>query len=181
LREAHDKPFQEEHPMRKITKRSAATLAATVIAIGGGTAAFAYATGWFKGSGDVKATSSAIQTVTAVVDLPSSDPAKRLFPGRTFAVTGTVTNPNDYKVRINSASVSGISATKADNSVNSACGSNGSAGLALALPSAGLVINPGTGTPNVALGNLSMAEGASPDCANSRITATLTLTGELIP
>src|SRR4051794_32051074 len=59
----HDRPFQEEHPMRKITKRSAAVLTAAVIAVGGAGAAWA---AWsLTGAGTANAKSATVLPLKA--------------------------------------------------------------------------------------------------------------------
>ena len=83
--------------MRKITKRSAAIIGATVVAIGGG-AAWA-ASSWFDGTGTASASSSQVKTVTA-----EGTVTEKLYPGKTATAAVTAKNPNDYPVTITGAS-----------------------------------------------------------------------------
>jgi hypothetical protein len=101
LREAHDKPFQEEHPMRKITKRSAAIIGATVIAIGGGAAWAAWSLG-----GSAAATASAGSSTPLTVGTPSIN--GQLLPGNPADVAFAVTNPNSFNVQVNGLSFTNI-------------------------------------------------------------------------
>jgi hypothetical protein len=159
--------------MRKITKRSATVAAAVVIAVGGGTAAFAYATGWFQGGGTAAAYSSTIQPVTATIVIPDT---AHLYPGASIPLTGAVTNPNDYKVKVTSVSVTSVSAIK-----------NGATNTDCVLGTADLHATFGTqfdvnsqATNNgQSVGTLTMGGDAVPQCAGSRITAVLQFGGEL--
>ncbi len=67
--------------MRKSAKRSLTIATAVIISVAGGTAAFAYASGWFKGGGTVAATSSTIGNVTTTV-VVADTAGTRLFPGK---------------------------------------------------------------------------------------------------
>lgn len=152
--------------MRKITKRSAAVIAGSALALTGGTAAFAYASGWFSGTGSVKAQSSTIQIVTATVDTS----ATHLYPGKSVQVKGTVANPNDYPVQIDTIGISDLGSSVG------ACTREKSKVSFGAVP-AGLRIPPGTYN-DVVLGNLTMGE-ADPACAGATFNITATMTGQV--
>jgi len=159
--------------MGKFTKRSVTVATAVVVAVGGGTAAFAYATGWFQGGGSAAAYSSTIQPVTATVVI--SDQA-RLFPGATIPLTGSVTNPNDYQVKVTNVSIQSVSATKGS-SANTACDTD-RADLRADFGGQFDVPSKATLTQKT-IGTLSMGGNATPECAGSRITAVLKFDGEL--
>lgn len=164
--------------MRKTAKRSLTIATAVIISVAGGTAAFAYASGWFKGGGTVSATSSTIGNVTTTVALANS-PTTRLFPGRELPVTGNISNPNDYRVKINNVSITEVIATKGNgNSPNPSCNKD-TADLTASLTAA-LEIASDTTLANQAFGKVRMGEKASAACAGSAITATLAFDGELV-
>jgi hypothetical protein len=153
--------------MRKITKRSAAVVAGSVLALTGATAAFAYASGWFSGSGTAYAHGSTIQTVTAVIDSRS---VGNIYPGKELAVSGTVTNPNDYTVKINSIAVGSVSTG------NSAC--DAASGLSFTEFPSNLLVAHGS-FDAVPLGKLTMNQYADPSCSGATFTITATMTGEI--
>jgi len=163
--------------MGKTTKRTATVATAVVLTVGAGTAAFAYASGWFQGGGTASAASSTIQNVTTTVTV-ANDPAHRLFPGKVIDIAGSITNPNDYKVKINTVAVTGVTSIK--NASNNPDCAGGQADLSATLAAA-LEIAPATTTPSLTFGTLTMGQNAVPACAGSQITATLTFTGELVP
>ncbi len=154
--------------MRKITKRAAAVVAGSVLALTGATAAFAYANGWFSGSGTAYAHASTIQTVTATIDSRS---VGNIYPGKELAISGTVNNPNDYTVQIDSIAV---------DTVQTGIGAcNAASGLAFTeLPST-LHIAPGSYT-GVGLGKLTMNQAADPSCSGATFTITAKMTGEIV-
>jgi hypothetical protein len=82
--------------MRKITKRSAAIIAASVIAIGGAGAAWAAWT--FSGTGNASV-SAATATPLTVTGETVAGP---MVPGTAVNVSFTVKNPNSFPVLINS-------------------------------------------------------------------------------
>lgn len=160
--------------MGNFTKRSAAVVAGSVLAVAGGTAAFAYAQGWFSGNGSVTATASTIQTVTATVNLGATD-ATRLYPGKSVPISNvTVTNPNDYPVLITGISVAGVSST------NKPGCATGEANLSFAPVPAGTTLNAGQGT-TVNLGSISMGQNANPVCSGAVLTVSANLEGEIAP
>jgi hypothetical protein len=81
--------------MRKITKRSAAIATAAVLGVGGAGGAAAWAAGWFKGHGSVTANTASIHDLQATVNL-----ADKLYPGKTTSASASVTNTNDYPVKL---------------------------------------------------------------------------------
>ncbi|GID96511.1 hypothetical protein Adi01nite_59230 [Amorphoplanes digitatis] len=163
--------------MGKTTKRTATVATAVVLTVGAGTAAFAYASGWFQGGGTASAASSTIQNVTTTVTI-ANDSAHRLFPGKTVDLTSSITNPNDYKVKILTVAVGPVTSIK-NNSNNPNC-VDGQANLSASL-TAPVEINAATTTPSQTFGTLTMGQNAEPACAGSQITVTLNFTGELIP
>lgn len=162
--------------MRNFTKRTAAIVGATVIAVGGGTAAFAYASGWFNGGYSASAVSSDIQDVTATVTVANTA-ENRLFPGKTINVTGTLTNPNDYAVKINSVEIVGVTSTKGGGN-NGAC--SGAAANLSATLAATYTLTPGQSASNLPIGSLTMGQNAVKECAGSVITTNLKFNGELV-
>lgn len=157
--------------MRKITKRAAAIIAASVLAVGTGGAAFAYAAGWFNGSGTVVAASSTIQPISVTVDLGNTD-ATRLYPGKSVQVkAATVNNANDYPVQINSIAVGSVSTNK------TGCGQS-QAGLTFTdMPDD---VIPARGSKNnVVLGSIKLSDSADPVCAGAVFTVTATMNGEI--
>ena len=141
--------------MGKITKRSAAIVGGSILAVTGGTAAFAYASGWFTGTGSVAASSSEIKVVNAVVTLGNTAET-RLYPGKVVPITANVTNPNDYPVRITGITVDNVTAKPG-------CGK------------AQADLSFGT----VPLGSIKMGPAADPACANASFTVTAVLAGEI--
>lgn len=82
--------------MRKITKRTAAIFAASVIAVGGGAAAWAAVTGWTIG-GEGKATGDAAKIVKMEATAKVGD---KVYPGWTGKVATEVDNPNEFPVKL---------------------------------------------------------------------------------
>src|SRR4051812_15536354 len=97
--------------MGKITRRTATVTTAVVLSVGAGTAAFAFVSGWFQGGGTVTATSASIQNVTTTITV-ANNAQNHLFPSKTISATGDVTNPNEFKVKITGATVTGVTSTK---------------------------------------------------------------------
>ncbi|MCY1140696.1 hypothetical protein OWR29_22085 [Actinoplanes sp. Pm04-4] len=157
--------------MRQFTKRSAAIVTGSVLAVAGGTAAFAYASGWFQGSATTYATTSTIGNVTAVIDIRPGGAVNNLYPGKLVELKGvTVTNPNDYKVKITSVDTVTVSGA-------GDCGQT-QAGITFPELNTSKVFNSGENT-NVDLGDIKMSEDALPVCANKTLTVTATLKGEV--
>jgi hypothetical protein len=158
--------------MRKITKRSAAITAATVIALGGG-AAWA-AANWFSGSGTATASASSVQNVTAIGTV-----SDKLWPGRKLNAAVSITNPNDYPVRVTGATISSLGVANAEGGCTLA-----EAKLSLGNVPNGVVVNgkpaaSSTVTPvDFTFPEfIRMATDASPACANATFTVSLTLEG----
>ncbi|MEU4217665.1 hypothetical protein [Actinoplanes sp. NPDC026623] len=163
--------------MGNTTKRTATVAAAVVLSVGAGTAAFAYASGWFQGGGTVNAASAGIQNVTTTITVANTV-QNRLFPGKTISVSGDIVNPNEYKIKITGATVTGVTSTK-NGSNNGGC-ATATADLSAALTVVPLEINAGATANNKAF-TLKMGENAAAACADSVLTATLTFAGELVP
>lgn len=88
--------------MRKITKRSAAIIAASVIAVGAGAAAWAAVNGWdITGSGTATGKAASIVPMTASADMRGV----KVYPGLVTTVTTLVTNANDFPVKLNTTAV----------------------------------------------------------------------------
>lgn len=157
--------------MRKITKRAAVVATSAVLAVAGGTAAFAYAANWFKGDGTADAKTSTIQNVHAKITV-----AENLYPGKSIAIKADdLNNPNDYPVQITGISVASI----ADPS-GAGC-DQGKAGFAFNSLPANTKVAKGTTAHSVDLGNMVMSPTADPVCAGRTLTVNLTLAGEIAP
>ncbi|SNY06416.1 hypothetical protein [Paractinoplanes atraurantiacus] len=156
--------------MRKFTKRSAAIVAGGVMAVAGGTAAFAYASGWFNGNATAYAASSTIGNVTATANLGNAQ-ANRLYPNKAVPVTtATVNNPNDYTVRVTGVTITNVTSTK------SGCGVGEAKLSFIDVPTADF---PTGTTANAALGSVKMGPDAEPVCAGAVFTITASLQGEI--
>lgn len=155
--------------MGKSTKRSVAMVAGSVLAVAGGTAAFAYASGWFKGDGTVYAASSKIQDVTARIDLGKTKDSL-LFPGRTVDITGKVTNPNDYPVEITKIEILKFSSSKGN------C-DQAKAALSFGAVPAGTAFGAYEKEKSAPLGSITMGKNAHEDCAGASFLLTVKLSG----
>jgi hypothetical protein len=154
--------------MRKITKRAAVIATTAVIAVGGGTAAFAYAAGWFHGDGTATASTSAIKNVNAVVTV--SGP---VYPGKVIAITNAqVANPNDYPVLVTGVTVASVTDPSGAGCDQSKAGFSFSE-----VPST--KVESGQTPGNVSLGKMTMSPDADPVCAGHTLTVNLTLAGEI--
>jgi len=154
--------------MRKITKRSAAIIGATVVAIGGG-AAWA-ATSWFTGTGSATASSSKIEIVTATGTV-----ADKLYPGKSATAVVTATNPNDYPVSITGAKDLVVEVTG-----DPKC-KPGDAKLSLNPAPANTIPAKSGATAGTLTGDwtnfVTMGKDASPDCAGAQFKLTFKLDG----
>jgi hypothetical protein len=160
--------------MRKITKRSAVIATASVLAVGTGTAAFAYASGWFNGSGTVYANSSTVQPVTTTVVL--SDASQKLYPGKTVAISSvTVSNPNDYPVLITALTLDTLTSTK-----GAGC-TKGNADVSFGAVPANTIIPAGQSPTSVNLGSVTMGGNGDVACAGGTFTFGVKMTGEIAP
>ena len=84
--------------MRKMTKRSAIISGVAVAAIGVG--ATAWAAGWgVTGSGTGSAKASELKNLAATATL-----ADNIYPGAKTKITLSVTNPNDFPVKLTASS-----------------------------------------------------------------------------
>ncbi|NMO50477.1 hypothetical protein HH310_04625 [Actinoplanes sp. TBRC 11911] len=157
--------------MRKLTKRSVAIVAGSVLAVAGGTAAFAYASGWFKGDSTVYANASAIQTLHATVDTRSLG---NLYPGRLFNLPNVnVNNTNDYPVKINTIAVESVTTSAGTN-----CDADDADIIFGAIPP-NTVLTPGL--HSISLGTIKMDDTASENCAGQFMNISATLGGEIAP
>jgi hypothetical protein len=154
--------------MRKITKRSAVIATGAVFAVTGGTAAFAYNAGWFKGDGTAAATTSAIQNVHATITVSG-----HIYPGLSIPITtNQIDNPNDYPVLIKGISVAGIAG-------NPGGCDQSKAGFSFTDLPSGTTVAKGVSAHDVPLGNIVLSANADPVCANKALTVNLTLAGEI--
>jgi hypothetical protein len=155
--------------MRKMTKRSAIVIG-SIVAVVGGTAAFAYASGWFQGDARVGATASSIQNVHIEFQVPNTAEA-RLWPGREVTLpTQTVTNLNDYPVRITDINVTTLTTDKAGCTQTTA---------GIDFPSVPtFTLQPGNNT-GVALGTIKMSPDADKACSDASLLVDATMVGEL--
>jgi hypothetical protein len=93
--------------MRKLTKRSAAIIAASVIAVGGGAAAWAV-NGWnITGSGTATAASSNVVPMNADITLSGN-----VFPGRSLTAVALVDNSNEFPVLLTGLTPGAVTVTK---------------------------------------------------------------------
>nr|WP_221375670.1 hypothetical protein [Actinoplanes polyasparticus] len=155
--------------MRQFTKRSAAIITGSVLAVAGGTAAFAYASGWFQGSSTTQVTTSTIKNVTATVNL-RGNADNNFFPGKAVEITNaSVSNPNDFPVQI--TGLSNIAVTGKDGCDQS------KAGFTLTDLTNQTFGKSAAPITNVALGTLTMSRTADPACAGGNLIITATLAG----
>jgi hypothetical protein len=119
----------EDHPMRKITKRSAAIAAAAVIAVGGGAAAFA--SGWLiDGTGTATATGAEAKPLTAAISLSG-----KAYPGAKLKAIARVSNPNEFPVIVNQfTGASNFTATRGGTSNADCLTALGTAGPSVVVP-----------------------------------------------
>ncbi|WP_127497931.1 hypothetical protein [Actinoplanes solisilvae] len=159
--------------MRKLTKRSAAVVVGSVLAITGGTAAFAYVQGWFRGTSTTYAATSTIGDLTAVIDVRTGS-ANNFYPGKIVELHNvTVNNPNDYKVKI--LEVTSVAVTGGGD-----CDQT-KAGFSFPELNTTTVFNSGA-NPAIDLGDLKMSTDADPVCAaKGGLTVTATLKGDIAP
>jgi hypothetical protein len=165
--------------MRKITKRSAAITAATVLAIGGG-AAWA-ASGWFNGSGNVSASSSTIQPVVANINGVAN-----LWPGKAVNASVSIGNYNEYSVNANDIDRSTIvvkvfdTAAAAANNTESATCTPAEAGINLGNVPA-TTVGPSGWQETTFTNFVGMESTASADCAGKVFKVTFKLLGDVVP
>lgn len=115
--------------MRKITKRSAAVIAAAVVGVGalGGVA---MANGWLVGGkGYASAAGSTVTDMRADITLSG-----KLFPGAALTATALVDNPNDFRVKLTSIKNPAITASKGGGANYTCVTDLGKAGLTSITP-----------------------------------------------
>ncbi|MEV6347792.1 hypothetical protein [Actinoplanes sp. NPDC051851] len=97
--------------MRKLTKRSTAVAAGVAVAVIGGGAAFAAATGWnIGGTGKGTAKAAEIKPLTATSTLTGN-----IYPGVTLPFTTKFKNTNEFDVVLNGkSSITSAAVTPAD-------------------------------------------------------------------
>jgi hypothetical protein len=153
-----------------MTKRAAVIGTSAVLAVAGGTAAFAYAAGWFKGDGTATATTSTIQNVHATITV-----AGKIYPGLSVPITtDQINNPNDYPVLIKDITVTGIAG-------NPGGCDQSKAGFSFNSLPANTTVAKGISAHDVPLGNIVLSPDADPVCANKALTVNVTLAGEIAP
>jgi hypothetical protein len=160
--------------MRKITKRSAAIITASIVGVGalGGVA---MASGWFvDGKGYASAAGSTVTPMRADITLNG-----KLFPGAKLIATAKVDNPNEFPVKLTEIKNPIITATKGG-SANSMCVSElGSAGLSSitpTIPSSAPVIGAGAVNEEVKL-PLDITQEFPQSCADTLINLTFDFKG----
>ena len=161
--------------MRKITKRSAAIIGATVVAIGGG-AAWAATNGWdIKGTGTAEGNAATVVEMEASADLG----AKKVFPGLNTTVTTTVKNNNDFPVNLTTANFVPTAVVVTGGTNAASCQSS-----LIAAPNT-LVASFPAGAPKIVAKstgqgvttNIAIANTLPQTCAGSHIKVTYTFTG----
>ncbi|MFI6076906.1 hypothetical protein ACIA5C_35770 [Actinoplanes sp. NPDC051343] len=93
--------------MRKITKRSVAIIAASLVAIGGGAA---WATWTLIGDGS---TAAAAESASQLSITAPATAEGGLAPGQAADIVFVVANPNKYPVTIGAVKLTGLTVTKA--------------------------------------------------------------------
>jgi hypothetical protein len=155
--------------MRKITKRSAAIIAASVLAVGGAGAAWAAWTS--SGTADVSATAG---TAAPLVVAPNPVVSGTLVPGSKASVQFTVTNNNSYPVKINSLSLGSFTSTDTDCNVGATFQQVPGAALPTALATA-LAAN--TSATYTWTDSLSLTADPDDNCQGAPIKFILTASG----
>ena len=165
--------------MRKNTKRSAIVAAVGAVIIGGGAAAWAF--GWgVTGTGTATGKTSDVVPLTSVTDLGGQN----VYPGAKATVWTTVTNPNDFPVKLKDDAVKVTKVYTVNGSTKS--DNDGCAGpINSAIPQNGLIIPSFIGTPIVPGKNgtkqvsLEVNVGDIPEeCANQNIEVLYSFTGQ---
>jgi hypothetical protein len=162
--------------MRKITKRSAAIITASVVALGGG-AAWAASSWFLSGSNSGTATGATVQPVDVQLEAIGT-----LYPGLAQNAKFIAKNPNAYPVKI-----TGITGPPTV-TVTQAPGETGCtaalAGVHLTSALSSGVTVPGnltvlTHVTNVG-GLIKMATTAPPSCAGATFALTFTTVGDIV-
>lgn len=167
--------------MRKITKRSVAILSGSVLAVAGGTAAFAYASGWFNGQGNVTATSSTIQPVVANITGVSN-----VWPNHWVDASVQLGNYNEFPVTAQSVDTTNPPVVKVYD--DAAALTAGTESTACGAGDADIVLNNNPEDVNVAAGAwvnttftnfIAMDTTADPACAGKIFKVTFKLNGDI--
>ena len=153
--------------MRKLTKRTTAIVAASIIGVGA-IGATAWAAGWFKSSASATVTTKTANPVTATITFDAP-----IYPTGTVGAHATATNNNPYAVKI-----TGV--TLADFTGNSGCTAANS-GIYFTAPNVTLQPNH---TGPVELGNVvhmhEWSDGACEGLGGNGVSATATLSGQVV-
>jgi hypothetical protein len=164
--------------MRKITKRSAAIIAVTAIAVSGGAA---WAANWYlSGTNSASASATTIQAVDVTLTASS-----QLYPGAKANAVLAAKNPNPYAVK-----VTGVSGTPVVTVTGGA--QNVDRASACTPATAGITLKPTFGSGVTVPGNLTnltnvdtvsqvieMASTAPESCAGATFTVSFTTTGSI--
>ena len=160
--------------MRKITKRSAAIIAAAVVGVGaiGGVA---MANGWLVGGkGYASAAGSTVTDMRADIALNG-----RMFPGASLIAQAKVDNPNEFKVKLTAIKNPALTATRGG-SDNTKCVADlkavGLASITPTIPQSAPVINEGATDQAVNL-PLGVTQDFPQSCADTLINLTFDFEG----
>lgn len=158
--------------MRKITKRSAAIGAASLLAVGAGAAA--WAAGWgVTGAGTASASTSAIKPLSATAELNGN-----VYPGKVTTATIKVTNTNDFPVNLTGVTPGTFSATKkvGAGSPNPACAATLTAS-SVTMDLSGTHKVDGEGAVTTFDVPVMVSDSLDASCAGSAITMAFTFAG----
>jgi hypothetical protein len=160
--------------MRKITKRSAAIITASIVGVGalGGVA---MANGWLVGGkGYASAAGSTVTPMRADITL-----SKRIYPGAALDATALVDNPNEFPVKLTAIKNPAITATKGG-TANPTCvtdlGTAGAASVTPTLPTSAPVILAGAENQSIVL-PLTIKQTFPQSCADTLINLTFDFEG----
>ncbi|GAA0802930.1 hypothetical protein [Spirilliplanes yamanashiensis] len=158
--------------MRKMTKRSTAIVATSVLAVGG-LAGAAWATGWgVTGVGSASATTAEIKPMRADITV-----AGNLYPGKSANAVALVDNPNEFPVTLTGMTPTNISVRKG-NTDNDACKATlNASSIVVTLPNTAPTIAKDTENQSITV-PFSVAQNLSSTCANSTFTLSFNFTGE---
>jgi hypothetical protein len=159
--------------MRKITKRSAAIIAAAVVGVGalGGVA---MANGWFaKGTATGTAQTSDLQAISAKITLGG-----RVYPGAKGDATAEIANPNDFNVALDYAEAPKFTSTfLGDGKVNEDCQKSLGPTVVKIGGLEGSTIVPAKATKHPITLPVTVSEDLSEKCAGSEIKMTMIFGG----
>ena len=151
-------------------KRSGLLALLLVGMLGGGIAFAAWLT---NGTGSLGGRAGDAQQFLVIATTPATD---LLYPGGTGILTGTVTNPNDYPVQVQSVTLGAITTSNPDcDASNVSFPTVTLTGLTVVAPadSAGTVL----ALPNA----IAMDADAADECKNVTFTVAVTATGTSVP